>query len=425
MKADITRRTFDPSRHFAAVVFGQGQVQVDADINEQEEIARHRVASLTTDVIGATGVPKATGGFEVTVAPDGRDLLISPGHCYVDGILCENSPRVVPATVGSPTTVIPSVAAPDGRPYAAGQWLEVLIGGTPRLVQIASVSATGVVTLATAPAGMPAAGSTAELRRVTSYRSQPDRFVADPFDPANPDRLAAGAYRVELDVWHRHIGRVEDPTIGEVALGDAETATRVRVVWQVRLVLAGAVGAGSCALETLAAPGRLRASTQPAPPTDDPCELPDEAGYRGLENQLYRVEVHERTATTVVLKWQRDNGFLASRLTALGSTLTVLEMGRDPILGFEGAAFVEVTDDALELEQTPSDLLPVSGTDPVTRTITLSGAPSRAVLNRNARARRWDGRIEVTIAARAVRSFSNEGSRSRWSRVTCVLATTG
>jgi hypothetical protein len=38
--------------------------------------------------------------------------------------------------------------------------------------------------------------------------------------------------------------------------------------------------------------GRLRARAIPPQPTAEPCVLPPQAGYVGLENQLYRVEVH-------------------------------------------------------------------------------------------------------------------------------------
>src|SRR5690606_6333076 len=38
--------------------------------------------------------------------------------------------------------------------------------------------------------------------------------------------------------------------------------------------------------------GRMSARTEPAGPNDDPCSISPEAGYRGLENQFYRVEVH-------------------------------------------------------------------------------------------------------------------------------------
>jgi len=52
-----------------------------------------------------------------------------------------------------------------------------------------------------------------------------------------------------LDVWKRQITSLEDPLIREVALGGADTATRVRVVWQVK-ILPVAV-AGTTALQEL------------------------------------------------------------------------------------------------------------------------------------------------------------------------------
>ena len=66
MKADISAYTFRPDRHFAAVVVGQGQVLVDSAINEQEEIARHRLDVSAGDVVGPSGVPKQAGGFQVS-----------------------------------------------------------------------------------------------------------------------------------------------------------------------------------------------------------------------------------------------------------------------------------------------------------------------------------------------------------------------
>jgi hypothetical protein len=41
---------------------------------------------------------------------------------------------------------------------------------------------------------------------------------------------------VYLDVWTRHISALEDPAIREVALGGADTTTRLKTVWQVKLL---------------------------------------------------------------------------------------------------------------------------------------------------------------------------------------------
>ena len=396
MNADISAYTFRPDRHFAAVVVGQGQVLVDSAINEQEEIARHRLDVSVTDIVGASGAPALVGGFAVTVAPDGRDLLLSAGRIYVDGILCVNDPPLVGASVGSTTELVVDTAAPQGRPFASGQWVDVVAATTTR-TQISAVAGR-LVTLATALAGV-ATGSRIAVRPVTSVRHQPDRFPFDPFDQADPAHLTSGAYRVELDVWDRYISAVEDPSIREVALGDADAPSRLKVVWQVRLSLAGSVGGGSCAIGPAAAKGELIASTVPGAPSDDPCVLPDEAGYRGLENQLYRVEVHSASATAVVLKWQRDNASTVSKvLPPLGSSLQLDNMGRDDERGFAKAAYVEVTDDALELEQQVSDLLKVTGPPDLTnRKVQLEASPTAAQPDRNPRARLWDGQITIDL----------------------------
>src|SRR3954453_13667292 len=113
MKADISAQTFREDRHFDAVVIGQGQVLVDADLNEQVEIDRRRAQAQAADVIGTSGTPKASAGFGVTVAPDGKDLLLSSGETYVDGIICVNEATWVDAVVETPTTVATAVLAPD------------------------------------------------------------------------------------------------------------------------------------------------------------------------------------------------------------------------------------------------------------------------------------------------------------------------
>ena len=393
MKADISADNFRPEQHFASVVFGQGQVLVDSVLNEQQQIVRHRMDTSISDVIGSSGVPKLDGGFAVSVAPDGSDLLISPGRLYVDGIQCVNEPAIVGAVAVS-ATVLTLDPAPAGGGFRAEQWIDVVVGGASTLVQAASISGQDLTVSAAIPALV--AGTRVSVRPVTSLRHQPDRLPFDPFAAGGPAPIAGGAYRIELDVWDRHISLVEDPSIREVALGDAEAATRLKVVWQIRLTPAGIVGGGTCATGIPGLKGQLIASTIPGPPVEGPCVLPDEAGYRGLENQLYRIEVHSASAGEVVLKWQRDNAGTVSAVTSLGAKLQLDDMGRDQERGFETAPLVEVTDDFLELEQQPGDLLQVSGPpDGNNRILTLSAAPVAAQITRRARARRWDGKIVI------------------------------
>src|SRR5262249_39626056 len=61
------------------------------------------------------------------------------------------------------------------------------------------------------------------------------------------------------------------------------------------------------------APPTLKAQVKPGDANDDPCLIAAEARFRGLENQLYRVEVHRgglpaTDATSATFKWSRENG---------------------------------------------------------------------------------------------------------------------
>jgi hypothetical protein len=162
---------------------------------------------------------------------------------------------------------------------------------------------------------------------------------------------SAGRYVAYLDVWTEHVTAVERPALREVALGGPDTATRARTVWQVRLAPVGTQI--TCA--DLAPPwapagsdstGYLRARAQAPEGEPKPCVVPTTAGYRRLENQLYRVEIHDGgDAGSATYVWSRDNGSVVARLvTIAGNTLTIDEAGRDERLGFAKKQWVEVID---------------------------------------------------------------------------------
>src|SRR5262245_20962620 len=60
-----------------------------------------------------------------------------------------------------------------------------------------------------------------------SFLDQRD-FTPEPPEP--------GTYIAYLDVWERHLCADEEPSLREVALGGPDTATRTRLVWQVKLL---------------------------------------------------------------------------------------------------------------------------------------------------------------------------------------------
>jgi hypothetical protein len=138
--------------------------------------------------------------------------------------------------------------------------------------------------------------------------------------------LAQGeACIIYLDAWEHHATHLENPYIREVALGGPDTATRAQVIWQVRVkgIMKDENGdilpTDNTASKLKFKPERWRdwiaAHESPKPkmrarinddkPADpDPCSSSPDARYRGLENQLYRVEVHRSgTAETATFKW--------------------------------------------------------------------------------------------------------------------------
>ena len=345
MNGDFTRSTFRPQKHYSGVRMQQGRVQLDADWNEQVDIATHRTEAEATDVIGSSGAPIGTAGFELTGGPD---PTIGKGRYYVDGILCENDADV-------------SLSKQPDLPL---EKLEDLI---------------------TSPGGV-AAGS--------------------------------GHYIAYLDVWERHITALEDGGIREVALGGPDTATRTKTVWQVKLL-----GPFRPALTCTDEPppwrdlldrtkdGRLSAQAQESETPPTPCEVPPSVGYRRLENQLYRVEVHAvaKSGAATLLKWSRDNGSIVTRWLAQdpgkANELTVSSIGRDDVLSFGPGQYAEMSDDRHELlgvagvlvklANAEGQVLTLDAADPNAALVSIADFPDKVGDRPNTRkVRRWDGVLE-------------------------------
>src|SRR5215831_6720481 len=177
---------------------------------------------------------------------------------------------------------------------------------------------------------------------------------AQPDLPGVPLPKQPGFYLAYLEVFQRHITMLDDPEIREVALGGPDTCTRAKTVWQVKLLAAdkGPIDCSSrlAAWEQLTAPvtGTLAARSEPDPTAADPCTIPVKAGYRRLENQLYRVEIHDGGPPgQATFKWSRENGSIVASVTAwpsgAGDQVTVNSVGRDAVLGFAAGEWVELS----------------------------------------------------------------------------------
>jgi len=102
MNGDVTRQTFHSGRHYRSVRQQQGRVQLDADWNEQADIQAYLDRSVTADLVGISGAPRAYPGMAIVTGANEKpnnaaddELWIGEGHYYVDGILCENDQKVL------------------------------------------------------------------------------------------------------------------------------------------------------------------------------------------------------------------------------------------------------------------------------------------------------------------------------------------
>ena len=365
----------------------QGRVSLDADTNEQVAIDDYLGRNESIDVIGAYGAPEHDPGFGITVSGD--EILISAGRYYVQGLACEN-------------TV-------DGLSYT----------NQPFLLNPSPTDATLLSEL------MQAAGSS--------------------------------AVQVYLQVWQRLVTALDDPCLREPALGQADTTARLQTVWRVVASLVpppqpapsrpvigklpigtifrggllearqnlaelirenaatrpvmGGVGGPAASTNPPAAPaidcctamyssvpavstGTMSASTAPAG-SGCSCQPIPAAGYQGIENQLYRMEIHQGgTESTATFKWSRENGSVVSAISSVsGSTVVVDSLGPDANLGFAANQWVEISDDSDLFGETPNSpglLYQIQNVDPTVPSITLTSPVIGVDAGRNARVRRWD-----------------------------------
>ena len=228
-----------------------------------------------------------------------------------------------------------------------------------------------------------------------------------------PFPQSGGPFLVYLDVWLRDVTFLEDPDLVEKAVG-VDTTGRVQTVWQVKWLDVSSVQGVSCstpdanltaAWQNLLLPPGPRLTTGVVQSSaGGPCCLTPNTGYTGLENQLYRVEIHQPgSAGTATFKWSRDNASVATAVSGIaqgGTVLTVQSTGKDSVLRFSPNDWVEITDDFLELNGLPGELHQVTGVDNVANTVTFATAVSLANFpvdstgltdtSRHTRLTRWD-----------------------------------
>jgi len=353
MKGDFSRLRFSPSKNYTAVLQQQGRVALDSDANEQCAINDYLREAEARDVVGRFGGPMGDEGFAISVV--GSSIEIGQGRYYVDGLLCDNPGSL--AYLDQPFLINPSV-------------------------------------------------TDAALLSQLSQGSIP-------------------AIWVYLEVWRRLVTALDDPCLREPALGQADTTARLQTVWRVVAQAptprSGTAGVATDAVSTEAnlrstasvggvvmkscceameagvfslAPGRMAAETSSGS-ADCSCEPTPPAGYRGLENQLYRVEIHKGgNEVTATFKWSRENGSIVVAVTGIaGKQVYVDSLGFDANLGFSPGQWVEVSDDSYEFGLAPNQpgrLYQIQSVSPDTLSVTMTQAVASVNPSLNARMRRWD-----------------------------------
>ena len=397
MKADLTRDTFHPLKHYARVLTQQGRVQLDADMNEQAAILLRYLQTLAADLIGPAGGPAGDPGFAVMALPTPKamDFQIGFGDYYANGLLCQAD--FVPMAI-FPTTAPAVFQLMNWRSEFELQpnpYFYEIFDATPSSnppptpVPVAVVSASKTqnqyqITFQTTPnlVGF----STPALRRLITYLHQPDIVYSTKSNPNSPLPLPVGEdLQIYLDVWERAITYAEDDSIREVALGGPDTAARAKLVWQVKWQPATEQdGQPMCATPTrLASRGWLQAMAKQTSKSTDPCIINPNASYNGPENQLYRVEINRGgtagtvAGTSATFKWSRENGSVIYPIASGGGTAKVVveSLGRDDRFGLVEGNLVEVQDDRSILSNLSGNLLPVQFIDSTTMTVALNGTP--------------------------------------------------
>jgi hypothetical protein len=396
MKADLTRDTFHPLKHYARVLTQQGRVQLDADMNEQAAILLRYLHILAADLIGPAGGPTDNWGFAITPltpAPTPLDFQIGFGNYYVNGLLCQAD--FTPIAFFSTTTanVFQVINWSSDFELQTIPYFEVFDESQPSQNAVA-VQITKPQKNQSQITMQPTVSGTSfstfvnpKLRRVITYLHQPDYVFSAAPNPVSPPPLPeTGPFQIYLDVWERAITYAEDDSIREVALGGADTAARSKLVWQVKWqpTTAGAAGQLSCGTPPPPPPrGWLQAMAKQSSPSTNPCIINPNAAYTGPENQLYRVEINRSgTAGTVsgssaTFKWSRENGSVIYPIASGGGTTAVVveSLGRDDRFGLVEGNLVEVQDDRSVLLNNAGNLLSVQAIDSATMTVTLNGTP--------------------------------------------------
>jgi hypothetical protein len=329
MKADLTRYTFDPTKHFIRVVMQQGRVQLDADPNEQTAILFAYLTSLAADLIGPHGGPTDNLGFQV--APNAsltQDFDISAGHYYVDGLLCE---------LDSKTTYTSQPDYPNPPVLKVESYYQIYLDVWERTI-------TWVEDDSIREVALNGADTAARTRLICQVRATPAAdegcISADTlkgiFQPADRGSLKVVAKQQAVST---------NPC---VIAPDASYSGPENQLYRVEIHT-----------------GSFAATGDPATPT-------------------FKWSRENGSVIFPIVSLATSSGT---------TTVVLENMGRDDRFGLTENDWVEILDDDYVLQNNAAPLLKVQGVDPGSLTVTLSGTPvgkTGQTATRHPLLRRWD-----------------------------------
>lgn len=440
MKGDFSRIRFEPQQHYTDVLDQQGRVAYDADHNEQRFIDRHRRTVETIDVIGEYGGPMDDAGFAITLA--GATLSIGAGRYYVHGLLCESD----------------AALAYDEQPFLmapadlTGMLEELLRMGATGCIQVyLQVWQRMITALDDGCLGEPALGQAdTTVRMQTVWRVMAD-LVTVPSSSQGGTTVSAGTNTtgtltsgnaafsdnaalsaLGLDTTTSRAALIRDeaalaslslsqpaPTSQPATSTAFSSASLMLNPSALAAALAFETGASATTTATTASASNSAAQAPTicsctamyaATPTahsgtlsaqvstggaDCGCQPIPAAGYTGLENQLYRIEIQQGGALgAATFKWSRENGsIVVAVLNVSGNKVKVGSLGMDANLGFLAGQWVELSDDTYEFGDTPDQpglLYQIQQIDRPSMTLTMTTTVQSVDPTRNARMRRWD-----------------------------------
>ncbi len=383
MKGDFSRIRFNPGKQYTAVLEQQGRVSLDADTNEQAAIDDYLRRTETVDVIGAYGAPEHDPGFSITLVDN--QILIGSGRYYVQGLVCENRVDTLPY-LNQPFLLSPS-------PTDATLLKELAQAGGESSIQVSlQVWQRLVTALDDACLREPALGQADTTARLqTVWRVVANLVPPPPPPPAVHQLPAPGTFRSTLLEARQNLAaELRNNAALSIAPGAPPVVPEPAPAPAPAVDCCTAMYASTPTLST----GAMKVRTAAAG-SNCSCEPIPAAGYQGLENQLYRVEIHQGgTEATATFKWSRENGSVVSAITTFtGNTLIVESLGPDANLGFQANQWVEIFDDSDlfgETTNSPGLLYQIQSIDPTVPSITLTSPIIGINPALNARVRRWD-----------------------------------